>query len=150
MTVVVEARERSGSLITAGMASDLGREVGAVPGRVGNSTAAGANSLLRDGAHVVRGAQDVLDSLLGSGVLTARIELGSGQGPALDPALAAVLDLVDAGAAVSDQIASDGEIGPGEVAAALARLELLGYVRCDLAGRLERTALTPPPRSAGD
>ena len=50
MTVVVEARERSGSLITAEMAEDLGREVGAVPGRVGLLAAAGTNALLRDGA----------------------------------------------------------------------------------------------------
>ena len=71
ITVVVEARERSGSLITATMASDLGREVEAVPGQVGGSSAAGANALLRDGAQVIRGAKDVLDSLIGAG---ARID----------------------------------------------------------------------------
>ena len=54
MTVVVEARERSGSLITATMAEHLNREVGAVPGRVGNASAAGTNGLLHDGAHVIR------------------------------------------------------------------------------------------------
>src|SRR4030095_8337765 len=94
MTVVVEARQRSGSLITATMASDLGREVGAVPGRVGNATAAGTNSLLRDGAQVVRGAQDVLDSLLGAGALEDGIDLAAVRGPALAPELVAVLALV--------------------------------------------------------
>ena len=49
------------------MAHDLGREVGAVPGQVGRSSAAGANALLRDGAQVIRDAEDVLDSLLGAG-----------------------------------------------------------------------------------
>ena len=68
MTVVVEARERSGSLITATMAEQLNREVGAVPGRVGSSPAAGTNGLLHDGAHVIRDGQDVLDALLGPGV----------------------------------------------------------------------------------
>ncbi|HEX3562132.1 MAG TPA: DNA-processing protein DprA, partial [Solirubrobacterales bacterium] len=68
MTVVVEARERSGSLITAEMAQDLNREVGAVPGRVGSSPAAGTNGLLRDGASVIRGGNDVLDSMVGVGV----------------------------------------------------------------------------------
>ena len=67
MTVVVEAAERSGSLITAGIAQDLGREVGAVPGPVNSWLSAGANALLADGAVVVRGAEDVLDRLLGPG-----------------------------------------------------------------------------------
>ena len=150
MTVVVEARQRSGSLITATMASDLGREVGAVPGRVGSSTAAGANSLLRDGAHVVRGAQDVLDSLLGSGVIAARVDLGTNRGPNLDPGLAGVLELVEAGAVVSDEIATQGDLGAGEVAAAIARLELLGYLRCDSAGRIERTPLAAPSEPAAE
>src|SRR4029453_2394927 len=48
MTVVVEARERSGSLITAEMAQDLNREVGAVPGLVGSSPAAGPKDLVHD------------------------------------------------------------------------------------------------------
>ena len=85
MTVVVEARERSGSLITAEMAEHLGREVGAVPGRVGSSPAAGTNGLLRDGASVIRGAGDILDSMLGVGVGPGD---GIRRGPGLDPELA--------------------------------------------------------------
>ena len=65
MTVVVEAAERSGSLITAELAADLGRDVGAVPGPVTSWRAAGANALLRDGATVVRDARDVLDAVVG-------------------------------------------------------------------------------------
>lgn len=140
MTVVVEARERSGSLITATMASDLGRDVGAVPGRVGTSSAAGTNHLLRDGADVIRGGQDVLDSLLGAGaggVLAAR-------GPALDGQLAEVLDLVEGGAGSADAIARASRLEPGLLAASLVRLELSGYVRSDSAGRYERTALPAP------
>ena len=57
MTVVVEARERSGSLITAEMAESLNRDVGAVPGLVGSSPAAGTNGLIRDGAHLIRSAR---------------------------------------------------------------------------------------------
>ncbi len=148
MTVVVEAKQRSGSLITAAMATDLGREVGAVPGRVGNSAAAGTNALLRDGAQVVRGAQDVLDSLLGAGMLRRRPQgaaVGSAAGPSLEPELALVLELIEAGAPGADAIATRGRLDPGEAAAALARLELMGYVRCDSAGRPERTTLGAPP-----
>ncbi len=61
--VVVEAAMRSGSLITAHMAQDAGREVYAVPGSPLDPRARGANSLLRDGATLTETAQDVLDNL---------------------------------------------------------------------------------------
>ena len=67
VTVVVEARERSGTLITAGFAAELGREVAAVPGPVTTSRSDGTNALIRDGAHLVRDARDVLDLLYGVG-----------------------------------------------------------------------------------
>ncbi|MEZ5753971.1 MAG: DNA-processing protein DprA [Paracoccaceae bacterium] len=61
--VVVEAAARSGSLITARDALDLGREVLAVPGHPFDARAAGCNMLIRDGAVLVRGAEDVLEAL---------------------------------------------------------------------------------------
>ncbi len=142
MTVVVEARERSGSLITAEMAQDLSREVGAVPGRVGSSPAAGTNGLLRDGAFVIRGGDDVLDSMLGVGA--ERRTGHRARGPALEPDLAAVLDLVERGSSSADALARALQLEPGPLAAALVRLELSGYLRSDSAGRYERTALAAP------
>lgn len=61
--IVIEAAVRSGSLITARYALDQGREVMAVPGHPMDTRAAGANLLIRDGAVLVRGAQDVIDAL---------------------------------------------------------------------------------------
>jgi DNA processing protein len=61
--VVVEAAARSGSLITARDALDQGREVLAVPGHPFDARAAGCNQLIRDGATLVRGAQDVLEAI---------------------------------------------------------------------------------------
>jgi DNA processing protein len=139
MTVVVEARGRSGSLITADLAEQLGREVGAVPGRVGASSSAGTNQLLRDGAQVIRSGQDVLDSLLGPGV--QRVPSAGGEGPPLNPELAAVLELVERGAANLDSISRQGGLAVSAAAVAIARLELLGFVRCDSSGRYERTSL---------
>jgi len=61
--VVVEAAARSGSLLTARMALDQGREVLAVPGHPFDARAAGSNMLLRDGARLVRNADDILETL---------------------------------------------------------------------------------------
>ena len=61
--VVVEASKRSGSLITARLANDSGRDVFAVPGSIFSGTSAGTHELLRDGAILCRGAQDVLAEL---------------------------------------------------------------------------------------
>ena len=62
-TLVIEAGVRSGALITADFALDQGREVFAVPGSILSSASIGTNRLLRDGAHVVTGAGDILETL---------------------------------------------------------------------------------------
>ena len=62
-TVVVEARERSGALNTATQAGTLGRDVFAVPGPVTSAASAGCHRLIRDGAVLVTGAADVIESL---------------------------------------------------------------------------------------
>ena len=61
--VVVEARDRSGSLITARLALESGIEVGVVPGPVTAGTHAGCHALLRDGAHLIETAADVVQSI---------------------------------------------------------------------------------------
>ncbi len=65
MTVVVEAAEGSGPLITAELAAGLGRKLGAVPGPVNSRVSSGPNNLLTEGASLVRDGQDVLDRMLG-------------------------------------------------------------------------------------
>jgi DNA processing protein len=139
MTVVVEAAEPSGSLITAEGAYKLGREVGAVPGRVTTRVARGTNGLLADGAAVIRDAQDVLDRLVGVGMSAVRTA-----GPALDPELGRVADAVDGGAVTPDSVALASGMQADDAAVALARLELLGYVRVDAAGRYARTSMSAP------
>lgn len=135
MTVVVEAAEQSGSLITARMASDLGREVGAVPGRVGTPLAAGTNALLADGAVVVRGAQDVLDAMLGPGAsLFGKAE------PKLTAEQREVFDLVGRGHETADAVATAAQIPVAEAGAALLALELAGAVVSDQSGRYSAAA----------
>ena len=141
LTIVVEAAERSGSLITAQLAADLGRDIGAVPGPVTSPLSGGSNALLADGAAVVRDAQDALDALLGPG--RPAVEQ---VGPPLDPAAAAALDQLERGLVSADAIASGSGREASEVAAALARLELYGYAERDIAGRWWRTTLHAPER----
>jgi DNA processing protein len=81
--VVVEAAARSGSLITARLALDQGREVMAVPGHPMDARAGGCNQLIRDGALLVRGPQDVADALCAS--LPAARPAPSRQTPAASP-----------------------------------------------------------------
>lgn len=139
ITVVVEAAQPSGSLITAQRALDLGRQVGAIPGPVTSRASEGANGLIVDGAALIRGAQDVLDRLLGVGIERVRRS-----GPALETSLARVAEAVELGSGTCDAVAVALGTPPQEAAIALARLELLGYVRTDAAGRYVRTALLSP------
>jgi DNA protecting protein DprA len=68
IVVVVEAGERSPALFTAQIASDLGRDIAVVPGRLTEPGGKGTFALLRDGAHPIAGAQDVLDLLCMTGI----------------------------------------------------------------------------------
>jgi DNA processing protein len=144
MTVVVEAAARSGSLITADLAADLGRDLGAVPGPVNSRASAGPNNLLAGGACLVRDAQDVLDALLGPGA--KRLER---RGSPLDARLQAVLAAVEAGESGCDAVATALDLTGPEAAAALARLELLGYLACSSMGiytrTMQATPAMPPP-----
>jgi DNA processing protein len=124
-TIVVQAAARSGSLITAELAMDLGRDVGAVPGSPLDWRSAGANALLRDGATVVRDAVDALDLALG---------VGHGLGTdadartaGLDPALRMLLGKLGEGKTTIGALA----LTPAEADAALiglTELEILGLV----------------------
>lgn len=134
VTVVVEAAERSGSLITAEYARDLGREVGAVPGQVTSPLAVGANALLKDGAHVVTRAEDALDLACGVGAWGTRDVREQVPGHLRD-----LLDDVAGGRTTFDALSDAGRaIGP--TMAGLAELELLGHVRRGLGGHYVVTA----------
>lgn len=119
-TVVVEARERSGALITADLALDEGREVMAVPGEITSLLSRGTNALIRLGATPVTSVDDVLTSL---GLVRQAPER-----EALEPRLEAVRAAVVDSAAPADEIVRRTGLAPGAVAAALAELELLGLV----------------------
>jgi DNA processing protein len=121
-TVVVEARERSGALITADFALEEGREVLAVPGEITAGLSRGTNALLRLGATVVTAAADVLEAVA---LTPAR---GTDPEPPPGGAAAVVLAALDAGAATADEVVRAAGLDPAAAAAALSELELAGLV----------------------
>lgn len=143
-TVVVEGGERSGSLITADFAGDLGRPVGAVPGQVTAAGSAGPNLLIKSGAELVRGARDVLDLLFGVGApaapAAARPDGEPRNGAAdLPDRLRRLLERVEGGPASVGDLASSAEEAR-RVAADLGDLELRGLIRRTFGGRYVRAA----------
>jgi len=133
---VVQAGVKSGALITAGMALDLGREVLAVPGPADQAVSRGVHHLLRDGAQVAETALDVLRQLGESECL----ESGEAQGTLFDaqpsspgvavPAAARRLRKgLAAGPVLVDDLARDTGIAIPEVLAMLGRMEVGGMVR---------------------
>jgi DNA processing protein len=119
-TVVVEARERSGALITADLALDEGREVLAVPGEITSLLSKGTNHLLRLGAVPVTCLGDVL-AVIGVDPVAASPQ-------ALEPRLEAVRAAVADTPAGADEIVRKTGLPAGDVAAALAELELARVV----------------------
>jgi len=109
-TVVVEARERSGALITADFALEEGREVFAVPGEITSALSAGTNALLRLGATPLTGVGDVLETL--------GIE-PTPRAPVTHP----LLELLPG---TADELVRATGMAPAEVAAALVELEVGG------------------------
>jgi DNA processing protein len=137
--VVVEGRERSGSLVTARRAADQGVDVFAVPGPVDSPTSAGPHALIRDGAKLVRDARDVLHELK----LTAPEPPEAERAPPADPLLRAILRTLRKEPLARDALAARLARPPAELAASLLELELQGRVREDRDGRLR--ALRAPP-----
>ena len=126
VTVVVEARARSGALITADHALDLGREVVAVPGSPDVAGAAGTNGLLKAGAGLIEGPDD-LCAWLGLAPPAAPSQPATGEGAELLEALA------DAPAS-TDELAQRLGMPAARAVAGLARLELEGRIVKDAHG----------------
>jgi DNA processing protein len=117
--VVVEARERSGALITADLALEEGREVFTVPGEITSTLSAGTNALLKLGASPITSPADVLSFF---GLEAAARSAG------IEGAAAELLELVREQPAGADELARRSGLDAGEVARTLVELELAGLV----------------------
>jgi DNA processing protein len=140
--VVVEAAARSGSLITARNALDQARDVLAVPGHPFDARAAGCNMLLRDGATLVRSADDVIEALAPK---AAAVPAVAAPAPQPRPALrsiaalhAMILQRLGPAPVAEDQLLRDLAVPATEVAPALVDLELDGKITRQAGGLLAR------------
>jgi DNA processing protein len=131
--VVVEAAERSGALITAGFAADLGRETFAVPGRITSPTSVGAHRLIQDGAKLVTCWQDIVSELpepWRRAVRGPSTPTGEPQAPENGTDESRMLELLAPDEPQHiEQIIARAELDPARVATLLVTLELGGWAR---------------------
>jgi DNA processing protein len=155
--VVVEAAAKSGSLITARNALDQGREVLAVPGHPMDARASGCNLLIREGAHLIRNVEDILEALprIADRPLQVARDLPAPKGPEahaesgfcvnenkglrdISALHNQILDRLGPSPVAEDQLIRDLGITAGQVSPVLTDLELDGHIRRQPGGLLSR------------
>jgi len=145
-TLVIEAGLNSGSLITARLAAEQGREVFALPGSIHSPLARGCHRLIRDGAWLVETADEVLEQLRGVGArladhLRERLDQDETAAPArrsavpIDPDYARLLAALDQTPAALDELAERSGLGAAALSSMLLVLELDGVVISASGGR---------------
>ena len=133
--VAVEAPDRSGTLITTGIAADLGRTVMAVPARVDSRMSSGCLKLIREGAILVRNADDVLEALSelvprrGLETEDERREAGDPETPPYSVEEAMVMLHVDADGIAIDELVRKTKLSVDRVNALAMSLRLKGFIR---------------------
>lgn len=131
LVLVVEAGEQSGTLITARNAAEYGVDVGVIPSSIMSETARGSNALLKEGAHAITSADDILE-LVG----ISRVEQGREDrddvGPEESQILEALIEPLS-----RDELASRVDLDATHLAQLLPLLEIKGYIKEEL-GRIRK------------
>ena len=127
--VVVQAGEKSGSLITAGYALEQGREVFAVPGNVGTESSRGTHRLIKEGAKLVESSEDILEEILPQwrreGEATPKVEIPR---PDLTEEERVLYELLSETPLHIDVMIRESRLDPGKVSSLLLNLEFKGLV----------------------
>ena len=130
--VVVEATKNSGSLITATLALDQGRDVFAVPGSIHSFKSTGCHLLIKQGARLIENADDILDELGLNYPFTEKTDTFKEKqqlDPPMDETEKRLYQLIGDYPTHIDQIARQGKLSSGEVSSILMKLELKGLIR---------------------
>ena len=142
-TLVIEAAARSGSLITARLASEQGREVFAIPGSIHNPLSKGCHKLIREGAKLVETADDILEELVGAGLNIPDSQplpaLTHQETPSEDPEHRAVLDALGYDPSSIDALVRRTGLTVATVSSILLIMELRGQVASLSGGMYART-----------
>ena len=139
--LVVEAAQQSGSLITARLAADQGREVFAIPGSIHSPLARGCHVLIRQGAKLVETAQDILEEL-GALARFAAAPVTAVMQPmaASNPGEAQLLELMGYDPVEIDTLVTQSGLTAGTVSSMLLAMELRGLVEVRPGGKVQRTS----------
>jgi len=143
-TLVVEAAQRSGSLISARLASEQGREVFAMPGSIHNPLARGCHALIRQGAKLVETAQDILDELhpLAAACIDLQqpeaVDTSPDQDPIADPEYLELMEKMGFDPITIDHLIEVTGLTAAVVSSMLLQLEMSGYVASSPGGTYNR------------
>lgn len=129
--LVVEAPKRSGALITADFALDQGREVFAVPGPISSRSSQGCNQLIKEGAKLVQGVEDILEEIQGvSAIENLWVRTGVSRNPSvetkppLDKRIKKILHLLSGGPVFLDELCVHCGMPPSEMNIIITKLEM--------------------------
>jgi DNA processing protein len=131
LVLVVEAREQSGTLITARNAAEYGVDVGVVPSSILSETAKGSNNLLKQGAHAITCADDILE-LVGISRVDQSREMRDDIGASEEQILEALIEPLS-----RDELALKVDLDAASLAKYLPLLEIKGYIKEEL-GRIRK------------
>ncbi len=131
LVIVVEAPFKSGALITARHALDLGRDIAIVPGPIDSPQSQGTNEVLRDGAHAITSVADALT--------LAKLAPQPRSGPQLDDEIETrIWEALAPGAASLDELCARASVPVSRCLTAVTALELRGAIECALTGEIRR------------
>lgn len=129
-TVIVEATKNSGSLITASLALEQGRELFAVPGSINSFKSMGCHYLIKQGACLIENADDILEALGMNYPSVPKTDTFREMTPdGMDDGESALYNIIGDYPVHIDQIARAGKMTPGEVSSLLMKMELKGFIR---------------------
>ena len=140
-TIVVEAKDTSGSLITATFALEQGREVFAVPGNIFSENSKGCHDLIKQGAKLVHSMEDVLDEFQYLSLLNRHKAISSSMEVSLTLMQQKVLSALEAEPIHIDQLAVDLSLPIGVLLSELTQLDLLGLAKANPGGYYNKEVL---------